>query len=162
MKDHCKNPIHAELERLAQAKLSQLPDLEAPPTLMPRVLAALEARAYLPWWRRAWLDWPHGYQVVSVVLMVFSAFALAWVLDSMRGSLPALTFSIWLTEQWAAIQAMASILMTLANSVILVGKSLLEQPIFWICLAFTGLMYLSMVGMSAVCLRFVFNRTRPL
>lgn len=160
--DNSNYPFDAELERLTQAKLGQLPDLEAPPTLIPRILAAIEARAQIPWWQRTWLEWPRPYQLVSAVFMIFSALVLAWAMDSMRGSLPALTLSIWLAEQWATIQSIASVLNSLANSMILVGKSLLSQPIFWICLAFTGFMYLSIVGMSAVCLRLVFNRTRPL
>jgi len=108
------------------------------------------------------LEWPRRYQIISMILMLFSAFVLAWGMDTMRGSLPALTLSIWLAEQWAAIQAFGSILYSLANSMLLVGKSLWELPVFWICLAFTGFMYLSIVGMSAVCWRFLFNRTRSL
>ncbi|HVY68680.1 MAG TPA: hypothetical protein VHH73_02060 [Verrucomicrobiae bacterium] len=56
------------LESLIHRELRQLPPRRAPRTLAPRVRAALEARARLPWWRRAWTGWPLGMQVFSGVL----------------------------------------------------------------------------------------------
>ena len=56
----------------------------APHTLLPRVLAAVQRWSRRPWYARAWLTWPLGRQVVSMlallVLVVGSAVLLpsAW------------------------------------------------------------------------------------
>jgi hypothetical protein len=69
-----------ELETLVDRALTQLPQPRAPHTLLPRVLAAVQAWAERPWYRRAWLTWPAGWQTVSVtafgMLIVTAALAL--------------------------------------------------------------------------------------
>jgi hypothetical protein len=60
-----------DLERLADRELRRLPAPRAPQTLLPRVMAAVEAWAGRPWYSRAWFTWPIGWQAVSV-----AAFAL--------------------------------------------------------------------------------------
>lgn len=63
----------AGLERLVDDALRALPPLQAPASLAPLVLAALRARAALPWWQRAWWDWPvaarAAFLVLALVLM---------------------------------------------------------------------------------------------
>jgi len=51
---------------LAQ-ELRKLPDREAPATLIPRVMAALQARVRLPWWRRTWWQWPPAAQLLGLL-----------------------------------------------------------------------------------------------
>ncbi len=67
----------AELEQLIDRELKRLPTPHAPGTLLPRVLAAA-SRAEGPWYRRAWLAWPRGWQVASAagLAAVVVAFAL--------------------------------------------------------------------------------------
>ena len=60
----------AELERHVDRALADLPPLTAPGTLLPRVLAAVQAWADRPWYQRAWLTWPAGLQVASVALLL--------------------------------------------------------------------------------------------
>lgn len=55
----------SDLERLADRALRALPAPRAPRTLLPRVLAAVAAEASRPWYARAWLSWPLGWQIVS-------------------------------------------------------------------------------------------------
>jgi len=55
-----------ELERLADRELQRLPAPRAPHTLLPRVMAAVEAWAARPWYTRAWFTWPVGWQVASI------------------------------------------------------------------------------------------------
>ena len=47
-----------DLEKLIHQELQKLPELTAPATLIPGVLAAIQQRAAAPWWRQAWWDWP--------------------------------------------------------------------------------------------------------
>ena len=42
----------------------------APPTLLPRVMAAVHAWTLRPWYQRAWFTWPPVLQAVSVAALV--------------------------------------------------------------------------------------------
>src|SRR5436190_15551415 len=63
-------PSFADLERHVDRVLADLPPIGAPDTLLPRVLAAVEAWAERPWYQRAWLTWPVALQAASVVLLL--------------------------------------------------------------------------------------------
>lgn len=69
----------ADLERRVDRELQRLPAPRAPHTLLPRVLAAVEAWVDRPWYTRAWFTWPLGWQVASVALLAF-AFVGVWLL----------------------------------------------------------------------------------
>ncbi len=58
-----------DLERLTHRELQRLPSPRAPHTLLPRVMAAVEASRARPWYARAWFTWPVGWQVASVVML---------------------------------------------------------------------------------------------
>src|SRR6266508_4563329 len=60
----------ADLDTLAgvvDRELRHLPVPRAPDTLLPRVLAAVERWSRRPWYARAWLTWPVGAQVASLI-----------------------------------------------------------------------------------------------
>lgn len=57
------------LERLIGRKLAALPLPAAPPTLWPRVLAAVHAHLARPWYRRPWRSWPAALQAASFGLL---------------------------------------------------------------------------------------------
>jgi hypothetical protein len=59
-----------DLERLAHRELRRLPAPRAPRTLLPRVMAAVEAWSSRPWYTRAWFTWPVGWQVVSAAALI--------------------------------------------------------------------------------------------
>lgn len=63
-------PSFAELEQHVDRALADLPPLTAPGTLLPRVLAAVQAWAERPWYERAWLTWPLRLQVASAALLI--------------------------------------------------------------------------------------------
>lgn len=65
-----------DLEKLLDRELRSLPTPRAPETLMPRVMAAIAARAALPWYQRTWFEWPRGWQVASAALTVAFLVAL--------------------------------------------------------------------------------------
>src|SRR5580765_1932286 len=58
-----------DLDRLVDRELRELPTPRAPRTLLPRVLAAVEHLTRRPWYARAWLTWPLGWQIVSLVAL---------------------------------------------------------------------------------------------
>jgi hypothetical protein len=63
--------------------LAQQPSINAPQTLLPRVMAAVQAWAARPWYERAWFTWPRILQIASlsatalVVVAVWAAMPLA-------------------------------------------------------------------------------------
>jgi hypothetical protein len=59
-----------DLERLAHHELRRLPSPRAPHTLLPRIMAAVEASRARPWYARAWFTWPVGWQVASIATLV--------------------------------------------------------------------------------------------
>src|SRR6476620_7201219 len=65
-----------ELETLVDRELRRLPQPRAPHTLLPRVMAAVEAWAERPWYTRAWFTWPVGWRVASFAPLALLAYAL--------------------------------------------------------------------------------------
>jgi hypothetical protein len=68
-----------DLERLTHRELQRLPAPRAPHSLLPRVMAAVEAWAARPWYTRAWFTWPAGWQAASIaaVALVVTGAVLA-------------------------------------------------------------------------------------
>ena len=72
-----------ELETLVDRELRRLPQPRAPHTLLPRVMAAVEAWAQRPWYTRAWFTWPVGWRVASLAPVALLAYALwTWSLPA--------------------------------------------------------------------------------
>src|SRR6059058_4774263 len=57
-----------ELEQLIEREARKLPELQAPETLVHRVMLAVHAKERQPWWQRPWLTWPRAAQVISSAL----------------------------------------------------------------------------------------------
>jgi len=62
-----------DLEGLVHRELRRLTPPAAPSTLLPRVLAAVQAWTLRPWYARPWLHWPAGWQTVSIAVLVLIA-----------------------------------------------------------------------------------------
>ena len=59
-----------DLRAIVDRELRQLPTPRAPETLLPRVLAAVDAWTWRPWYMRAWFAWPAAWRAASVALLV--------------------------------------------------------------------------------------------
>lgn len=59
-----------DLEDVVDRALKQLPAPRAPRTLLPRVMAAVEARTVRTTSTRPWLSWPLAWQVASVTALI--------------------------------------------------------------------------------------------
>jgi hypothetical protein len=88
-----------DLERRVHDELRRLPAPLAPATLLPRVLAAVEAWANRPWYARAWFTWPLGWQIASAAALALAVYGI-WNLPPLPSSLVATTNAggvIWRT-----------------------------------------------------------------
>jgi len=148
----------AQLEALIHKKLSQLKDLPAPSNLMPRVLAAIEAGAHVPWWHRSWSYWPRAIQFAVLPLLLGSAavviyaLLLGWQYLAMSGTTQRLT------ENLAPIAAAGSVVVALVNALSIVGRVVLGQPVFLAGLVIIVMMYLACLGFGTVCFRVILNK----
>jgi hypothetical protein len=59
-----------DLERVIGQRLARQPLPTAPPTLLPRVMAAIHRVAQRPWYERAWPTWPLAWQLASAAALV--------------------------------------------------------------------------------------------
>jgi len=59
-----------QLEAEVHRELKALPEIPAPATLVARVMAAIELRKALPWFKRAWHTWPGPLQGLFLVTML--------------------------------------------------------------------------------------------
>jgi hypothetical protein len=76
----------ADLDRLVDRELSQLPSPRAPHTLVPRVLTAVDEWSRRPWYTRAWLTWPAGWQIASLAALVLLVVGGAMLMPSARAA----------------------------------------------------------------------------
>jgi hypothetical protein len=81
-----------DLERFIDRELKKLAPPRAPRALLPRVLAAADEAARRPWYTRAWLTWPVGWQVASAVLLLLLVVGVAQLLPAARAAASTLTF----------------------------------------------------------------------
>ena len=75
-----------DLETLVHGRLKQLPVPRAPDTLLPRVLKAVREWTDRPWYARAWLTWPAGWQVASIAAFALLVAGVAWVLPDVQAA----------------------------------------------------------------------------
>jgi len=142
---------------LAQ-ELRKLPDREAPATLIPRVMAALQARVRLPWWRRTWWQWPPAAQLLGL-LAVSSVLGLITYYAT-RGWEAALVAGM--TQQVQAwlepLRPAWSCLVSLANALALVLRQA-GQLVFLAVGACSLAAYVSCVGLGTAVYRVVVRRS---
>ena len=127
----------AELDRLVDAELRQLPSPRAPQTLLPRVMAAVEQWTRRPWYTRAWFTWPPGWQAASIALLcVLGAGAV-----------------LLLPGAASAVARMASV-----NVAVVLWRTFV-RPVAPYAFAFAALMCLACAVFGAALNHVVFGRT---
>jgi len=76
----------ADREHPVSGPLRELPAPRAPQTLLPRVMAAVQAWAARPWYERAWFTWPVQGQIAAVVILVLIAGGIVTVWPAVETS----------------------------------------------------------------------------
>jgi hypothetical protein len=150
-------------QQLASAisrELKTLPELAAPASLASRVMAAIESRLHVPWYRRPWVTWPVALRMASfaTMLAVFSGLCVAgWELSQTETSLSAMHRA----GQWfSGLNTIGNLFNILAGSVTLVVKKLGTTFII-ACLIAAGLGYAMFMGLGTVYFRLAFAKHPP-
>lgn len=147
------SPDHNEkLERLIARTLRELPVRRAPPSLESRVLAELERRAALPWWRQSFVHWSVPARVAFIVvcagLAKLALMATVWV----TAGFDAGRFKEAFASQYAWMHRISSVATGVVEFFDIVLRNL---PPLWLYggLAFVAMMYVALFGLGAAAYR---------
>lgn len=137
--------------------LKQLPDRAAPATLMPRVLAAIQSRARLPWYRLEWSTWPRVAQASSLAVLSLLLGALTYACLHFPELAAPDAFRTRLDTWVAPLHALWTVVRSLGE----VAVALCHGTGGWVCVGL-GIMsliiYLSAVGAGTVFYRLAFRK----
>jgi hypothetical protein len=146
-----------QLEVEISRELKALPELAAPAALVDRVMAAIEQRATVPWYRRSWQTWPAALQTASLVVLLalFGGLCLAgWELSQAEAA----TRVVHRVGEWfSGLSVIGNTLNVLANAAALAVKKLGTGFII-ACLVLAGLGYALCVGLGTVYYQLAFAR----
>jgi len=146
-----------QLEAAVDRELKALPDLRAPRTLLPRVMAVIEQRAVVPWYRRAWQTWPLPLQAVSL-LVLLAAFGGLCFGSGQLAHTPAVVSATMEASGWfGLLSTIWGSLGVLANALTLAIRSLGPLVLLGITLALLA-GYAACVGFGTLYVRLAFAR----
>ena len=140
------------LEHFIRTELSQLSDLTAPPTLIPRVLAAIQARQNTGWWRRSWFDWPASWQMASLALLASLPVFAFWGSDSISTYWQPVPVTESVTTGFNLLRALGHVARGLGSAVLVILRSL-DHPWVLGCATLIATMYLACIGLGTACVR---------
>jgi hypothetical protein len=102
---------------LLDRELKRLPEHPAPATLLPKIMAAIQAQAVLPWYRRNWWTWPAAAQAAFILAaLIFIGVIVYWMPTELIQDLRSLAaekisrLAATLTTCWNTLNALAGAL----------------------------------------------------
>ena len=146
-----------DLERWAQRELRGLPLVSAPSTLVPRVLAALEARAHLPWWQCSLWTWPLAARAAFFVMALATIGALAYFGRGLGESWSTESLAETAQAKLGVLAPLWSLLAALVNAAATMVDSLGPNA-RWIGVGLAVAMWFACVGIGSLCYRVALNR----
>jgi signal transduction histidine kinase len=146
-----QNPQQA-LEELIHRELSKLGERPAPATLIPRVLAQIQARSRRHWWRCPWYQWPLALQVLSAPVLLAGMLAAVFGLSVTWKFLMGYSDFGTVWDTLDSVLAGWDLVEVLGNAVFALGRYVGTQ---WLLVALTIplAMYLACVGLGTLCYR---------
>jgi hypothetical protein len=156
--DHAGTTImkDSNLENFIHQTLRSLPDRPAPRSLESRVLAAIEARASLPWWKQSFAQWPVAARCVFVLLSAglvkLALMATVWAMGGFQASEIASTVS----TQFSWIEAIRGAIRGTGESFTILLRNI---PSFWIygVLAVVAGLYATLFSLGATAYRALYS-----
>ena len=145
------------LEAKVTQELRQLPVLKAPATLLARVMAALQARQALPWYRRPWPSWPRKIQCLLGPLLTIFPWLAFYLSRIAWNNLATSGVAREVDQKLSLLSLAGSTIDTLVNAFWLAGQALMGQPIIRAGIIVSVLMYLACIGIGTACFRVILN-----
>lgn len=145
----------SKLEAALDRELKALPPLKAPGTLAPAVMAVLAARARLPWWQRAWWDWPVAAKAAFVILTLSVAGLVSGGTLFLEDN--AVDYSSNLVERVSVLGVVLDVVTPFFWVAHLVWEKM-AQPFLLYALVCLGALYLTCVGVGTACYRYALKR----
>lgn len=139
-------------ERELDRRLAELPDLEAPASLIGRVNAALAAEAAVPWWRKSWWFWPVSVRVASVALLAATAVLLGLLYVEVREAVLASYWQQAVSEWRMAVDPFVQLFHALGRAAEMTVRQLCGTACIFVAAASLGL-YLLCVGVGTALYR---------
>jgi hypothetical protein len=136
------------LEELVHRTLRDIPSHRAPRSLERSVLAEIQRRAALPWWRRSFAHWPVAARASFVVLCaVVINFVLSGGVWTLAG-LDSAELSTVLAQRFSWIETALIVARAITSSVEIMLRNI---PSLWLYggLAFFAAMYAAFFGLGA-------------
>jgi uncharacterized membrane protein len=152
------NPEYeSKLEAAIDRELKGLPELTAPNSLSRRVMAAIERRATVPWYRTAWQNWPLSLRIPAMALLVVFFGALCfgvWKLPHTEvATVGAAKVSGWFSvfaTLWNALNAVVGVFVLAFKQL---GTGLIAAIVGAIVLA-----WVMCLGVGTACVRLAWAR----
>jgi hypothetical protein len=145
--------LEAEVDR----ELKALPQITAPAALVSRVMAAIELRRALPWFRRAWDTWPGSLQGLFLVTMVALAGGICFggweAMHTATFGLAVHKVSGW----FSGFSAIYTALNALAGAIIALIKQINSTVLIAFLIA-AGLGYAIFLGLGTMYVRLAFAK----
>jgi len=145
------------LETRVDRVLNELPELSAPSTLMPRVLAVIARRRALPWYRQPWPAWPMALRVATMIFLLASFGGLCVASFELTRAAGFTNAMQEIGHTFSGLSSVWNVLAALASAVVLVLKHLGTVFIIGCCMA-AALGYAVCVGLGTACVRLAYAR----
>ena len=150
-----------QLEAAISRELKALPELAAPVALASRVMAAIEQRARVPWYRRSWQTWPAALQAASLVvlLVLFGGLCYGgWELAQTGTA----TLALHRAGEWfSGLSVIGNTFNVLVNAAVLAVKKL-GTGVIVACLVAVGIGYAMCIGVGTVYFRLAFAKRQEI
>lgn len=147
---------HEKLERLIDEAVRGLPPRRAPQSLERRVLAEIERRVALPWWRQSFVHWPiaarAGFLVLCIGIVKLFIMGSVWALagfDSVQFHEAFATRFAWVETGFAFIGSVFGFFEIVFRNI----------PPLWLYggLAFFAALYAALFGLGATAYRTLYT-----
>lgn len=143
---------HEKLEHLIHKTLRELPARRAPRSLEQRVLAEIERRALLPWWRKSFAHWPIAaracFLLASLGVIKVALWGAVWVMAGFDSAQFREAFApqfTWMESGLALVHAITGFFDIMVRNI----------PPVWLygSLAFIAATYFALFGLGAAAYR---------
>ena len=146
-----------QLEARVGRALRELPELEAPRELMPRVLAAIALRKPLPWYRQPLPVWPLGLRVAALAFLLASFSALCVASFQLTRAAGFTNAVQEISQTFSFVGSIWNVVSALLGAVVLVLKHMGTGFIVGCCLL-AALGYAVCIGLGTACVRLAYAR----